>query len=121
MFAGKLKHLRRPASSGPDSRKRRFEKAKPSTVAAAVSGPSPSFLATQNGRELIKKMGKQVLCLQFIRCDFFGNNDHFEPDLGIVRFFPYITFGDVLQGGALLTVYHFQMQGGHDTLSLSGR
>jgi hypothetical protein len=51
MFAGKLKHLRRPASSGPDSRKRRFEKAKPSTVAAAVSGPSLSFLATQNGRE----------------------------------------------------------------------
>ena len=29
----------------------RFEKAKPSTVAAAVPGPSPSFLATLNGRE----------------------------------------------------------------------
>lgn len=29
----------------------RFEKAKPSTVAAAIPGPSPSFLATQNGRE----------------------------------------------------------------------
>jgi hypothetical protein len=51
MFAGKLKHLRRPASSGPDSPKRRFEKAKPSTVAAAVAGSFPSFSATQNGRE----------------------------------------------------------------------
>jgi hypothetical protein len=29
----------------------RFEKAKPSTVATAIPGPSPSFLATQNGRE----------------------------------------------------------------------
>jgi hypothetical protein len=29
----------------------RLEKAKPSTVAAAVSGPSPSFLAPQNGRK----------------------------------------------------------------------
>jgi hypothetical protein len=28
----------------------RFEKAKPSTVAAAIPGSSPSFLATQNGR-----------------------------------------------------------------------
>jgi len=74
MFAGKLKHLRRPASSGPDSHKRRFEKAKPSTVAAAVSGPSPSFLATQNGREplkIIRKWGYFPNSLEFRRYPHF--------------------------------------------------
>jgi hypothetical protein len=32
----------------------RFEKAKPSTVAAAIPGSSPSFLATKNGKEPMK-------------------------------------------------------------------
>jgi hypothetical protein len=32
----------------------RFEKAKPSTVAAAIPGSSPSFLAKQNGRDPIE-------------------------------------------------------------------
>jgi len=83
-FAGTLKHLRWPASSAPaslrppetrtirpplivqggkggliplvKSLKTRLciLKAKPSTVAAAIPGSSPSFLATQNGRDPIK-------------------------------------------------------------------
>jgi hypothetical protein len=38
----------------------RFEKAKPSTVAAAIPGPSPSFLATQNGREPVTIYGRRL-------------------------------------------------------------
>jgi len=38
----------------------RFEKAKPSTVAAAIPGPSPSFLATQNGREPVTMYGRHL-------------------------------------------------------------
>jgi len=48
--AGKLRQLRRPASSEPDSLKARREKAKPSQVALVVSRALP-FQPTLNGRE----------------------------------------------------------------------
>jgi hypothetical protein len=37
-----------------------IEKAKPSTVAAAIPGPSPSFLATQNGKEPVTMYGRRL-------------------------------------------------------------
>jgi hypothetical protein len=56
---------------------------------------------SDGGLSVIAAPDRHDLVRHESRRDFFGNDDHFEPDLGIFRFFPYITFGDVLQGGAL--------------------
>jgi hypothetical protein len=53
MFAGKLKQLRRPASSEPASLEGGLGKAKPSMVASAVSGSFPFFIHTRWKRTVL--------------------------------------------------------------------
>ena len=64
----------------------RFEKAKPSTVAAAIPGPSPSFLATQNGREPPELFMNHVISpyREFADRRRIRGHDPNSPEFGIV-------------------------------------
>ena len=116
-FAGTLRHLRWPASSAPaslrppetrtirpplivqggkggliplvKSLKTRLciLKAKPSTVAAAIPGSSPSFLATQNGREPLNITSVRSLLSFLIRLS--SSKRLFAPFQNIEYTFPY--------------------------------